>query len=261
MTMMTNDLQLTTENYKVVYFLSDLHLGAPHDPRTRQTERRVVAFLESIRKDATAVYLLGDILDYWYEYRYVVPKGFVRFFAKLAELVDDGIRVVWMIGNHDIWMGDYLPGELGIEVLDGTLTETIGDHTFFLTHGDGVGRMKKSFSILRRIFRNPFCQWLYSGIHPRWTIPFAYAWSARSRKHGCPGGGVELPLLSALRDFSREYHRLHPEIDFFIYGHLHLLEKEEIAPGCEMLILGEWIHTFSYARYDGHTVTLHTYEQ
>lgn len=245
----------------MVYFLSDLHLGAPHDPVTRDTERKVVAFLESIRKDATAVYLLGDILDYWFEYRYVVPKGFVRFFAKLAELVDDGIKVVWMIGNHDIWMYDYLPKELGIRVLDGTLTERIGNHTFFLTHGDGVGKMKRSFRILRRIFRNRFCQWLYSGIHPRWTIPFAYAWSARSRKHGCPGGGADRPILTSLRVFSREYHAEHPEIDFFVYGHLHLLVQEEVAPGCEMVVLGEWIHTFSYAVYDGNSISLRIYDK
>ncbi len=241
----------------MVYFISDLHLGAPHNPETRQTERRLVAFLDSIRHDATTLFLLGDILDYWFEYRYVVPKGFVRFFAKLAELVDNGVRVVWMIGNHDIWMKDYLPNELGIEVYDGTLTERIDGHTFFLTHGDGVGKMKKSFKFLRSLFRNRFCQWLYSGIHPRWTIPFAYAWSAHSRKHGCPGGGVDQPMLTSLRNFSKEYHASHPEIDYFVYGHLHLLVQEEIAPGCEMVVLGEWIETFSYAKYDGNKITLH----
>lgn len=245
---------------KRVYFLSDLHLGAQHDPATRITERKVVAFLDSIKENASAVFLLGDILDYWFEYRYVVPKGFVRFFAKLAELTDAGVRVVWMIGNHDIWMRDYLTSELGIEIIDGFITERIGNHTFFLTHGDGVGRMKPSFRFLRRLFRNRLCQWLFSGIHPRWTVPFAFAWSARSRKHGCPGGGVELPLLSALRDFSIDYHNKHPEIDFFIYGHLHLLVRESIAPHCEMIVLGEWIRTFSYAVYDGNSISLLSYE-
>ncbi len=243
----------------MIYFLSDLHLGAPHNPDTRRTERKVVAFLESIRHDAETIYLLGDILDYWFEYRYAVPKGFVRFFGKLAELTDSGIRIVWMIGNHDIWMKDYLPSETGVEIVDGTLTETLYGKKFFLTHGDGVGERKRSFRILRRIFRNPVCQKLYSGIHPRWTIPFAYAWSGHSRAHGCPGGGPDQPLLKAIRAFSTEYHKRHPDISYFIYGHLHLLEEEEIAPGCRMYVIGEWIQTCSYAKFDGKEVTLHKY--
>lgn len=240
----------------MVYFLSDLHLGAPHDPHTRETEKRLCAFLDSIRHDATEVYLLGDILDYWFEYRYVVPKGFVRFFAKLAELSDSGIRIVWMIGNHDIWMKGYLSSELGIEVIDGTLTTEILGRKFFLTHGDGVGKTKATFRILRKIFRNKVCQWLYSGIHPRWTIPLAYAWSAHSRKHGCPGGGPDRPALKKLREFTIEYHKEHPEIEFFVYGHLHLEVQEEIGPGCTMTILGEWIESYTYARFDGTTLLL-----
>lgn len=242
------------------YFLSDLHLGAPHDPHTRQTERKAVAFLDSIAHDAERVYLLGDILDYWYEYRYVVPRGFVRFFGKLAELADSGVEIVWMIGNHDIWLRDYLPTELGIKVVDGVLTERINGKLFFLTHGDGVGRNKWSFRLIRSIFRNRFCQWLYSGINPRWTIPFAYAWSAHSRKHGCPGGGTDLPLLSSLRDFSMEYLAGHPETDYFVYGHLHVVAREKLGPHTEMVVLGEWIRTCSYARFDGHDLTLHRFD-
>ena len=250
---------------KKVYFLSDLHLGAPHDPRTRDTERRVVRFLEEARRDAEVIFLLGDILDYWYEYRYVVPRGFVRFFGKLAELTDAGIRVVWMIGNHDIWIRDYIPSELGVEVIDGTLTESIFGKHFFMTHGDGVGKMKRSFRILRHIFRNRFCQWLYSGINPRWTIPFAYAWSAHSRKHGCPGGKTlteeeEKPMLRNLRDFSLQYLKNHPDIDFFIYGHLHLVVDETIAPDCRMVVLGEWIESFTYATFDGTNLELKRYD-
>lgn len=239
-----------------VYFLSDLHLGAPYFPDSRESERRVVAFLDHIKGDAEAIYLLGDILDYWYEYRYVVPRGFVRFFGKLAELSDSGIRIVWMIGNHDIWISDYIPNELGVEVIDGTLTERIMGKTFFLTHGDGVGKLKWSFRFLRTLFRNRACQKAFSAIHPRWTIPFAYGWSRHSREKGEAAGIPDNQLLRNLKEFTLDYHRSHPEIDYFVYGHVHVLSREEIAGGCEMIVLGEWIHTFSYAKFDGNTLNL-----
>lgn len=239
-----------------VYFLSDLHLGAPYFPDSREAEKRVVAFLDHIKHDADAIYLLGDVLDYWYEYRYVVPRGFVRFFGKLAELSDSGIRIVWMIGNHDIWINDYIPSELGVEVIDGTLTERIGDKTFFLTHGDGVGKMKRSFKFLRSMFRNKTCQKLFSGIHPRWTVPFAYNWSRHSRKKGEGRGLPDEKILSGLRNFSIDYHKTHPEIDYFIYGHVHILSREQISKECEMIVLGEWIHTFSYAVFSENELKL-----
>lgn len=233
-----------------VYLLSDLHLGAPYFPDSREAERRVVAFLDHIKGDAEAIYLLGDILDYWYEYRYVVPRGFVRFFGKLAELADSGIRIVWMKGNHDIWIFDYLPKELGIEVADGHLVETIYGKKYFLSHGDGVGEMKPGFRFLRNLFRNRTCQKLFSGIHPRWTVPFAYNWSRHSRKSGEGRGLPDDFLLENLLRFSRDYHRLHPDIDCFVYGHVHVLRREVIGEGCEMIVLGEWIRTFSYAVLD-----------
>lgn len=233
-----------------VYFLSDLHLGAPYFPDSKEAEKRVVAFLDSIKEDAEAIYLLGDVLDYWYEYRYVVPRGFVRFFGKLAELSDRGIRIVWMIGNHDIWIFDYLPTELGIEVIDGTLTKTIYGRKVFMTHGDGVGKLPKTFKMLRSLFRSKVCQKLYSAIHPRWTVPFAYNWSRHSRKGGEARGLPDERVLGGLREFAREYHREHPDIDLFIFGHVHVFCREEVGDGCEMIVLGEWIRTFSYVKMD-----------
>lgn len=150
------------------YFLSDLHLGAPYFTDSKEAEKRVVSFLDEIKDDAEVIYLLGDILDYWYEYRYVVPRGFVRFFGKLAELADKGIRIVWFIGNHDIWIFDYLPSELGIEVVDGSLVEEIDGKIFFMTHGDGIGRLKPSFgflgdcSVIKRV-RRLFRQYIHAG--------------------------------------------------------------------------------------------------
>lgn len=232
------------------YFLSDLHLGAPYFPDSRKSEKRVVNFLDSIKDKADVVYLLGDILDYWYEYRTVVPRGFVRFFGKLAELTDRGVRVVWFIGNHDIWIFDYLPSELGVEVVDGALTEHIDGKTFYMTHGDGVGKLKPSFKLMRNLFRNKFAQKLYSGIHPRWTIPFAYSWSSHSRKTG--GSGYDpTTMVDLLRHFSVDYLREHPEINYFVYGHLHVVEDLKLNDSSRMIILGDWITNFSYGVWDG----------
>ena len=161
------------EKRRLTYFLSDFHLGARYFDSPLDNERRVVAFLDSIKDSAKEIYLLGDILDYWYEYRYVVPRGFTRFFGKIAELSDLGVKIYWFIGNHDIWIFDYLPSELGITVVDGPMVKDISGKRFFLDHGDAVGKRKLSFRILRSVFRNKVCQKLYAAIHPRWTIPFA----------------------------------------------------------------------------------------
>lgn len=242
------------------YFLSDLHLGAPYFRDSREAERRVVDFLDSIKEKADVVYLLGDILDYWYEYRYVVPRGFVRFFGKLAELTDSGVRVVWFIGNHDIWIFDYLPSEIGVEVVDGYLVEKIDGKHFLMTHGDGIGKLKPSFKLLRKLFRSKICQKAFAGIHPRWTVPFAYNWSRHSRK----ADGPDLPdaerLTKNILTFSHEYLAEHPEMDYFVFGHLHLLEDVEIGPHTHMIVLGEWIKQFSYAHWDGEKMTLHKYK-
>lgn len=232
------------------YFLSDLHLGAPYFQDSHEAEKRVVAFLDSIKNDADAIYLLGDVLDYWYEYRYVVPRGFVRFFGKLAELSDSGIKITWLIGNHDIWIFDYLPNELGIRVVDGTLTEKIHGKTVFMNHGDGVGKLPAGFRFIRSVFRNKICQRAFSAIHPRWTVPFAYNWSRHSRKTGEGRGVPDTKLLAGLRNFAKEYHMDHPEVGFFMFGHVHVLSREEIDDGCEIIVLGEWIRTFSYAVLD-----------
>lgn len=263
------------------YFLSDLHLGAPYFEDSHKAERRVCDFLDSIKGDADVIYLLGDILDYWFEYRYVVPRGFVRFFGKLAELHDMGIRIVWFIGNHDIWIFDYLPSELGVEVVDGSLVECIDGHWFLMNHGDGIGRLKPSFRILRKLFRNKTCQRLFSGIHPRWTVPFAHNWSRHSRKAGkslpsadsgteeflaegkyaAPAVADAGRMLDNVVAFSRDYLNEHPEINYFIFGHLHLLKEIPLAPGSEIVILGEWLSLCSYAFWDGTSLTLHRFRR
>lgn len=245
-----------------VYFLSDLHLGASYFSSPVETERRVVRFLKSIAADAAEIYLVGDVLDYWYEYRYVVPRGHTRFFGALAELADSGVKITWMIGNHDIWIFDYLPSELGIEVVDGTLVRDICGRRFFITHGDGVGRASRAFRFLRALFRNRFCQWLFASVHPRWTVPLARSFSNDNRsRHPVPDayrGRSTEPLII----FADEYLSAHPDINYFIFGHRHALADERLSPTCRAIILGEWIDLCSYARISpGAPLALHRFEE
>lgn len=242
---------------KITFFLSDFHLGAGYQPGP-EAERRVVAFLDSIKEKAERIYLLGDILDYWYEYRYVVPKGFVRFFGKLAELTDSGVEVTWLIGNHDIWIFDYLPGELGVKVIDGSAQVNIGGKVFFLAHGDGIGKPPRYFRLMRALFRNRFCQHLYAAIHPRWTVPFALCWSRGSRT----GGGQEKSGegLKRMEQWARDWAALHPETDYFVFGHLHRAEDVDLGDGRRLVVLGDWISLMTYAEFDGEALRLRHWE-
>lgn len=242
---------------KLIYFLSDFHLGARYLEKPSDYEKRVVGFLDAIKDTAKEIYLLGDILDYWYEYKHVIPKGFVRFFGKLAELTDAGIAVYWFLGNHDIWIFDYLPQELGITVVDGPLIKEIGGKRFLLDHGDGVGRQKRSFRILRSLFRNKFCQTLYAAIHPRWSVPFALRWSEGSRQ-----GDIFPQYLGENNEYLEEFaqnYRSVPEIDFFVFGHRHIMLDKKLPNGGKLVILGDWIHFCSYAVFDGENLSLKTY--
>ncbi len=248
---------------KKTYFISDLHLGAAYIPDRIAHERSVCAFLDEIAPHAANIFLLGDILDYWYEYRYVVPKGYVRFFGKLAQLADSGINIEWIIGNHDIWIFDYLPSELGIKVVDGSITREIGSRKFFLAHGDGLGSDSAGFRFIRSLFRNKICQKLFSGIHPRWTVPFAHKWSSASRSSGNEEENRRrlAATLDSLEAFCRRKLSQDPEINHFIFGHLHTLDQRKISAGADMTVIGDWITNFSYAEYDGNHLSLISYPQ
>lgn len=242
------------------YFISDLHLGASYIADPRAHEARVVRFLRSIAADCKRLVLLGDILDYWWEYRNVVPRGFTRFFGALADLADSGVEIIWFKGNHDIWIFDYLPAEIGLKVHDGAMTAEWDGRRFFLEHGDGVGCLPRSFRCLRAVFRSPLAQKLYAAIHPRWTVGFARSWSSHSRKQG----GYVAPAHAGdnLIAFARAYNALHPEapIDFFIFGHCHSLVREKFADGSEIVIIGDWISRFSYAVWDSRQLSVSTFE-
>lgn len=242
---------------KCAYFLSDMHLGARYLPDARASEARVAAFLMSIKETASDVYLMGDVLDYWFEYRYVVPRGYVRFFGALAALADAGVRLHWFIGNHDIWLFDYLRTEIGVEVVDGYRVEQIMGSTFFLSHGDGVGRLPLGFRFLRAMFRNRLCQKLFAAIHPRWTVPFAHRWSTGHRdfEH------YTTPKFSGfdtnpLGIFAKDYYAAHPEVNYFVFGHQHIAADEKLSDTCRLILLGDWITQDTYAKFDGKEMLL-----
>lgn len=242
---------------KKIYFISDLHLGAKTLKSPRETEMRVVEWLDSVKESASAIYMLGDILDYWFEYRCVVPRGFTRFFGKIAELTDSGVEVHWFIGNHDIWIFDYLPSELGITLHRESIVTELGGKRFYLGHGDGEGKRPLGFLFIRWLFRNKVCQKLYSAIHPWWTVPFAHGWSSNSRKAGGEtpkfGNDENNPLVVWATEFNR---KTDEKIDFFVFGHQHLLFSRTLTSGGEIVLIGDWISHLSYAEFDSNEISL-----
>lgn len=241
----------------LTYFISDLHLGAGYIPDPHAHEMKVVTWLRSIAPRCRRLYLLGDVIDYWYEYRYVVPKGFVRFFGQLAAMSDQGIEIVWLTGNHDIWIFDYLPRELGITVIDGALTAEIDGARFYMAHGDAIGSLKPGFRFIRWLFRNKIAQKFFSSIHPGLTIPFAHRWSSSSRK-GATGkydnylGDDREPIVP----WADTYVAAHPDTDYILLGHRHIMLDRAIGAHCRLIVLGDWIHHFSFAVWDGKKLEL-----
>lgn len=239
------------------YFISDLHLGATYLKNPKDYERRAVKWLRSIKDDAKAIYLMGDILDYWFEYRSVVPRGYTRFLGTLAQLVDEGVEVYWFIGNHDIWIFDYLPEEIGVKVIDGYQVKEIDGKSFFLSHGDGLGGLKPGFKLIRAVFRNKLCQKMFSAIHPRWTVPLAHRWSSHSRNFS-----EELPVFEGKEKepfiaFAQGYISKNDAVDYFVLGHRHIMLDYDLGNDrTRLIVLGDWIHHFSYAVFDGEKISL-----
>lgn len=243
---------------KKAYFLSDAHLGAKYIQDERSHEMQLVNFLDSIKDDAAELYLLGDILDYWYEYKFVVPRGHVRFLGKLAQLADQGVKIFWFTGNHDVWLFDYLATEVGLTVVNGNSVLNVMGHQFLLSHGDDVGYQKPMYRFTRWCFYNRVCQWLYASIHPRWTFPIATGWSQQNRitRSKEVEDRIKEVCAKRLEEFSNTYAQQHPQVEHFVYGHVHLARQVDIAGGRTMTILGDWIDQFTYAVFDGDSVEL-----
>lgn len=246
---------------KNVYFLSDAHLGSLAIPHNRTQERCLVRFLDSIKDKAAAIYLLGDMFDFWDEYKYVVPKGYTRFLGKLSELTDSGIEVHFFTGNHDIWTYGYLEKECGLIVHHKPITTEIFGKIFFLAHGDGLGDPNNQFKLLRKMFHNRTCQILLNAMHPRWGMALGLNWAKHSRLKRADG--KETPYLGEDKEylvcFTKEYLKTHSNIDYFIYGHRHIKLDLRLNDKARMIVLGDWIWQYTYAVFDGEHLYLEDY--
>lgn len=247
---------------KPIYFLSDAHLGSRAIESRRMQERRLVHFLDSIKHKAGAIYMLGDMFDFWHEYKTVVPRGFTRFLGKISELTDLGIEVHYFTGNHDLWMTDYLVEECSVVLHKETAcTVELYGKMFYLAHGDGVGVQDRGFKFLRALFHNRFAQKLFAAIHPRWAIDFGLEWAKRSRLKREDGreepfkGEDKEPLIV----FAKEYLKDHPDINFFLFGHRHIDYDLMLSRTARVIILGDWITLFTYAVFDGEHLFLEEY--
>lgn len=247
---------------KPVYFISDAHLGCLAIRHQRTQERRLVNFLDSIKEKASAVYLLGDIFDFWYEYKTVVPRGFTRLLGKISELTDMGVEVHFFVGNHDLWQDNYLEEECGVTLHHKECTVEIGGKVFLLAHGDGLGTRDWKFRTLRAVFHSPIARFLFSMLHPRWGMAFGRGWARHSQlKHQREG---EPQYLGEDREelvvFAREYARTHPDISYFIFGHRHIQQDIPLRDSdARVLIIGDWISRYTFARFDGQTLTMDNY--
>jgi UDP-2,3-diacylglucosamine hydrolase len=252
------DIQWTLPAGKKVYFASDFHFGIPDESTSLAREKRVVAWLEGISADAYAVFLQGDLFDAWIEYKRVVPRGFVRFLGKLAELSDRGIRVVVFTGNHDLWMTDYLQTEIGAIVHHDLQAYAINKKRFLLGHGDGVGDKETRYKAMKALFRNPLSQRIYRGLHPFWGLGIASFFSRRGLKHREAG--------EALKPDAEEYQWQFAEkvlaeehFDFILFGHRHIAQCRNMREGAVFINLGDWFKHDTHAVFDGDTVRLLNY--
>ena len=248
-----------------IYFASDFHLGVPDYESSLQREKKLVHWLESIRKDASAIFLMGDIFDFWYEYKTAIPKGYSRLLGKLAELTDAGIEIHLFRGNHDIWAFDYFQKELNIQLHRKPLITKSRGKTFFLAHGDGLGPGDKGYKVLKKVFEFKLNQWLFRWIHPDWGTRLGLYFSRKSRIANMAKSGKKennIPLeKEMLYIFSKSEHVLNPEINYFIFGHRHILVQHPLNEKCELIILGDWIAHFSYAIFDGEKMELKHYTE
>jgi len=245
---------------KKIYFLSDFHLGAPNDIESRKREDRLVNFLNHAKQDAAAFFIVGDIFDFWFEYKTVVPKGFVRILGCLAQISDAGIPIHIFTGNHDLWMNDYLAKELNAKVYFEPHAFTLGNKKFYIGHGDGLGPGDYGYKRLKKIFTNPFCQWLFRWLHPDAGIQLANYFSAKSRAKTGSADEVFLGednewLIVYTKQMAKEM-----DVDYFVFGHRHYAIDFAINERTKYINLGDWIRLNTYGVFDGAQLQLLKWE-
>lgn len=241
---------------KKIYFLSDFHLGAPDEKSSLVREKKLVRFFDSIRHNAAQIFIVGDIFDFWYEYKEVVPRGYVRLLGKLAELTDAGIPIHFFVGNHDMWMHDYFQKELNISVYFEPKVFEFNQKIFYIGHGDGLGPGDHGYKFIKKIFRNPLCQWAFGQLHPTWGIGLANYFSRKSRVKTGNSDEIFLGedkewLILYCREILEQKH-----YDYFIFGHRHFPLDFKLSADSRYINLGDWIRNFTYASFDGKDMEL-----
>jgi len=248
--------ELSLQKGKKVYFASDNHLGAPSRKDSLPREKRFVAWLDSIKGDAQALFLMGDLFDFWFEYKTVVPKGFTRTLGKLAELSDQGIEINYFVGNHDLWMNGYFEEELGIPVHHRPQQFLINGTSFLIGHGDGLGPGDKGFKRMKKVFTNPLAKWLFKWLHPDLGVRLGQHLSVNNKIISGEadakflGEDNEWLVLYAKRKLQQRHY------DYFIFGHRHLPMEIRLNESSTYINLGDWISHFTYAVFDGEKISL-----
>ena len=251
---------MNSSNNKKIYFLSDFHLGAPNAEVSLVREKKIVQFLDEIKQDAEQIFIVGDLFDFWYEYKTVVPRGYVRILGKLAELTDSGILVHFFVGNHDMWMNDYFQKELNIPVYFEPKTFQLKNKKFLIGHGDGLGPGDGGYKFIKKIFRNKLCQMLFGILPPYIGMGIAHYFSNKSRSREDSNIEVFLGeenewLLTYSKEVLQKEH-----FDYFIFGHRHLPIDYALQENSRYINLGEWINYNSYAVFDGNSLELKYYK-
>ncbi len=238
-----------------IYFASDFHLGVAPKDTSLERERQLVSWLEHIKHDAKALFLVGDIFDFWFEYSTVVPKGFIRFLGKLAELADLGVEITLFKGNHDMWMFGYLKEQLNANIVDNEMILNMDGKRFYIHHGDGLGPGDAKYKFLKAFFRSKVCQWLFARLHPNLGIGIAQRWSRHSRAANLDeerflGEDQEWLIQYAKKLLQQEH------FDYFIFGHRHLAYDIKLRENSRIVNLGEWMHACTYAVWNGEQLEL-----
>ena len=244
------------EKGKKIYFASDFHLGIPTYEKSLEREKKIVSWLEAIEGDCEELYLLGDVFDFWFEYRTVVPRGFVRLLGKLAEISDRGIPIHYFTGNHDMWTFDYLVKELNVDLHRQPIEKTYNGKSFYIGHGDGLGPGDHGYKFIKKVFASKLCQWLFARLHPNFGIGIANYFSSKSR---IATGTVDEKFLGEEKEWlvihSKEL-LAKKHYDFLIFGHRHLPLDITINERSHYINLGDWVRYNSYAVFDGEKLEL-----
>ena len=243
---------------KKIYFASDFHLGIPNKTESQEREKLIVLWLDTIKNDADSIYLLGDIFDFWFEYKKVIPKGFVRFLGKISELIDNGIKIYFFTGNHDMWMEEYFNEEIGVIVHKKNQIISHQNKQLFIGHGDGIDKTDYSYKLLNIIFKSKICKWLFSRLHPNFAFKIAQAWSRKSRgkiyNDTDINNGIE-----KLIEYCKKRQSI-KAVDYYIFGHQHHPIKRNINQRCLYVNTGDWILHKTYAVLEDGLLELKTFK-